>query len=83
LLTFLLLVMGHGCIRTILPTRYPVLRALPIIFREGSVEVVGIDVCQYLPEYLAIFELVPLADFMWKVKGIHLQNTEISQSPKF
>ena len=75
--------MGHGYILTILPTRYPVLRALPIIFREGSVEVVGIDVCQYLPEYLAIFELVPLAYFVWEVKGIHLQNTEISQSPKF
>lgn len=70
--------MGHGCIRTILPTWYPVLRALPIIFGEGSVEVVGIDVCQYLPEYLAIFELVPLAYFVRELKGIHLQNTEIS-----
>ena len=74
--------MGHGYILTILPTRYPVLRALPITFREGSVEVVGIDICQYLPEYLAIFELVPLAYFVWEVKGIHLQNTDISQSPK-
>ena len=46
----------------VLPSWYPIVRLPAVVLLEvgeGFVEIFGVDVGEYLPEYLAIFELGP------------------------
>lgn len=60
----------------ILPSWYPVVALAAIVgfvkYGQRLVEVLAIDVVEDLPEYLAVFELVPCAHTARQIKGVDL-----------